>query len=194
MTETANITFDELRIVDDNRKGTPDEVRFEEGESYDLPLRSADRWVKRGAAHFTTPEDAAKALGASSDVALNLQDQDRRDPSGTRRQPEAVVGKGADSNGNGSSDLSKKTVAELKALAANFGVDLTGLTTKAEIVAAIERDVQIKSAIAAGNFDDLTVAELQKVAADQDIDLTGKTEKTEIIEAMKSGYKPDFAG
>ncbi|WP_454629540.1 SAP domain-containing protein [Bradyrhizobium cenepequi] len=194
MSDKASITFDETRVVDDDRKGTPDEVRFEEGLTYELPLRSADRWVKRGAAHFTTEEDAANARGASSDVALNLQDQDRRDPSGARRQPAATGGQAAGSNGNGASDLSKKTVAELKALAGSLGVDISGLTTKAEIVAAIERDVQIKSAIAAGNFEDMTVAELEKVAADQEIDLTGKSEKAEIIEALKAGYKPAVAG
>lgn len=191
----VSITFDETRVVDDERKGTPEEVRFEDGKTYQLSPRSADRWVKRGAAHFTTPEDAAAARGASSDVALNLQDTDRSDPNATRKQPEGTGGKESGSgDGSGDDDLSKKKVDELKAIAAERKVDISGLTKKDDILAALDRDAKIRAALEAGNYDELTIAELQKVAADQNIDLTGKTAKPDIVEAVKAGYKPAVAG
>lgn len=84
-------------------------------------------------------------------------------------------------------DLSKMKVEDLKALAADRKIDISGLTKKDDIIAAIERDAAIKASLAAGSYDDLTVAELQKVAFDRNIDLTGKTAKADIIEAIKAG-------
>jgi hypothetical protein len=193
----AKITFDVTKVVDDENKGTPQEIRFEEGKTYELSLRSADRWVKRGVAHFASDEDAAKARGASSDVALNLQDRDRVDPNASRTQPEGT-GEAKKPGGDGGGDddgddLHKKTVADLKTIAAERKVDIGGLTKKDDIIAAIERDGAIKESLAAGRFDDLTVAELQKVAADQEIDLTGKTAKPDVVEAVKAGYKQPAA-
>lgn len=191
----AKITFDETKVVDDENKGTPQEIRFEAGKTYELSLRSADRWVKRGVAHFASDEDAAKARGASSDVALNLQDRDRVDPNASRTQPAGTgeAKKPEGDGGDGADDLHKKTVPDLKTIAAERKVDIAGLTKKDEIIAAIERDGAIKESLAAGRFDDLTVAELQKVAADQEIDLTGKTAKPDVVEAVKAGYKQPAA-
>ncbi len=193
-TEKVNVTFTETRIVDDHRKGTSKEERFEAGKTYSLSARSADRWVKRGVANFTTAEDAAKATGASSDVSLNLQDAARSDPNASRV---AAVGTGTatdtGADADDGADLSKKKLDELKTIAVERNVDITGLTAKADILKAIERDAEIKEALASGKFEDLTVAELQKVAADHEIDLTGKTAKPDVIEAVKAGYKPAAA-
>ncbi|MCP1852801.1 MULTISPECIES: hypothetical protein [unclassified Bradyrhizobium] len=189
MDDKVNITFDQTRVVDNEHAGTANETRFEEGKTYPLSPRSADRWVKRGVAHFTTEDDAVKARGASSDVALKLQDADRQDPNASRRQPEGTGGKDNADDG----DLSKKTVAELQAIAAERKVDISGLTKKADIVAALENDAKVKAAIEAGNFDELTVPELQKLAADKNIDLGGKTAKADIVEAVKAGSAPAAA-
>ena len=44
------IKFLETRVVDDERCGTAEEERFEEGKSYRLPDDSARHWIKRGVA------------------------------------------------------------------------------------------------------------------------------------------------
>lgn len=77
MSETARVRFLETRVVDDAFKGTARESRFEAGGVYELPVRSADRWVKRGAAVFNTVEDETKAIGASSNVSLAMLDSER---------------------------------------------------------------------------------------------------------------------
>lgn len=44
------VKFHQNRVVDDFRRGTKDEERFEAGKTYDLPETSALRWVNRGIA------------------------------------------------------------------------------------------------------------------------------------------------
>ncbi len=44
------VKFTETRIVDDFRKGTSNEERYDAGKVYDLPEISANRWIQRGAA------------------------------------------------------------------------------------------------------------------------------------------------
>lgn len=44
------IRFTETRVVDDHRKGTADELRFEEGKEYNLDDDAARRWIARGIA------------------------------------------------------------------------------------------------------------------------------------------------
>lgn len=44
------IRFTETRVVDDYRKGTVDEERYEAGKTYDLSEPSARRWISRNAA------------------------------------------------------------------------------------------------------------------------------------------------
>lgn len=60
MTDSVKVIFLETRVVDDERKGTKFEERYEAGESYDLPPSSAERWVKRGVAEFANDEDVQK--------------------------------------------------------------------------------------------------------------------------------------
>ncbi len=58
------IKFLETRIVDDYRKGTEDEERYDKDETADLPPRSAMRWVNRGVAVILNDE-TKKVLPAS---------------------------------------------------------------------------------------------------------------------------------
>jgi hypothetical protein len=55
------VKFFETQVVDDFRKGTKDEERFEAGKSYDLAEPSALRWANRGMAEIIT-KVAAKDL------------------------------------------------------------------------------------------------------------------------------------
>lgn len=44
------VQFIETRVIDDHRKGTPEEERYEQGQAYDLPETSARRWLNRNIA------------------------------------------------------------------------------------------------------------------------------------------------
>lgn len=56
----VNVKFNETRIVDDFRKGTEDEVRYEAGEIYSLAPASAKRWIDRGLAIETSEKPKAR--------------------------------------------------------------------------------------------------------------------------------------
>jgi hypothetical protein len=195
--ETVSVTFDETRIVDDHRKGTADEERFVEGTAYELSARSADRWVKRGVAHFTTEEDAAKAAGASSDVALSILDRDRFDPSAART---TVIGTGQAGGGQGGDagagagggqkpDYSEMKGPQLRDLIKDRGLQIGNATRNDQFIAILERDDVVTAAIEAKTFDALHVDELKDLAEKEKIDLTGKSTKTEIVEAFDAHYK-----
>jgi hypothetical protein len=188
--ETVNITFTATRVVDDARKGSQTEERFEAGKSYDLPSRSADRWVKRGVAHFTTDDDAAKGAGASSDVALKMQDADRFDPNASRVAA-AGTGTATDSTGGGNGgrsgeapDYSAMNKADLKSLADSRGIAGTSSASKPDLQKLLERNDVVTNAIAAREFDTLHVDELHAYAEKEQIDLTGKSSKTDIVKAI----------
>ncbi|MBR2689172.1 MAG: hypothetical protein IKE42_15070 [Aquamicrobium sp.] len=106
--EMVNITFTETRVVQDEHAGTAREARFEADESYDLNPRSADRWVKRGVAYFTSEKDAV-AKGASSEPPAD--------------DAESV-------------DLEKLTKTQLEKLAAERGVNVVGAKSKADFLEA----------------------------------------------------------
>lgn len=206
--KVASIKFTKNQSYDNGRDPVQN---FEAGVTYhDLPLRFADRWVKRGVAEFASEEDAIKARGASSDVNLKLSDDDRggdgtsqtlregvqssgeSDAARAEREAnEAAAGRKAGDN-SGSTDYESMKVADLKSMASDRGVTAAG-TAKADYVKALQRDDEIKTSLAAGNFDDLTVAELTTVAEQQNIDLTGKTAKADVVEAVKAGYKAPSA-
>lgn len=59
---SADITvkFNSTRVVDDFRKGTEDEERYEAGEIYTLGPAAAKRWIDRGVA-VATDEKPKKA-------------------------------------------------------------------------------------------------------------------------------------
>lgn len=195
--EKVSITFDETRVVDDHRKGTADEERFVEGKSYNLTPRSADRWVKRGAARFTTPEDAAKASGASSDVSLRLQDSDRFDPgaqraavtgSGQATLPLQEGGSGSDGGSTEPADYTKLKGPELKDLIKSRHLRIGDATKNDQFIAILERGDKVTAAIAAKDWEVLHVDELKEHAEVHEIDLTGKSTKAEIIEAIEAHY------
>ncbi len=190
--DKVKVTFDETRVVDDASKGTAAEIRFEAGKTYELSYRSADRWVKRGVAHFETDEDEAKAAGASSDVSLRMQDSDRSDPNAKREVPvgtgTATDGTAADGDGEVGTDYESMTAADLKTMADRRGVKAAG-KNKADYVKALERDDVVKTAVGAGDFDTLHVDELRAHAEAHQIDLTGKSSKPDIVEAI-AAHKP----
>ncbi len=186
----VKVTFDETRVVDDASKGTAAEIRFEAGKTYELSLRSADRWVKRGVAHFETDEDAARAAGASSDVALRMQDSDRSDPNAKREVPvgTATDGKPGADGDDTAVDYEGMKVEDLKALAEKRGVAVSG--NKSAIIKTLERDDAVNTAIKGRDFDALHVDELREYAEKEQIDLTGKSSKGDIVEAVSAHQKP----
>ena len=44
------VTFTETKVVDDHRKGTPDEERYEKGRTYDLSEAAGGHWIGRNVA------------------------------------------------------------------------------------------------------------------------------------------------
>lgn len=154
MEDKVNITFTETRVVKDEHEGTSRETRFEADESYDLNPRSADRWVKRGVAFFTSDKDAI-AKGASSEPitddskSIDLEKL-------TKTQLEKLAGDrgvnvaGAKSKGdfleafrlheeeNKPFDYDAATDDDLKAEAEKRGVDFSSITTRDEAIAALK--------------------------------------------------------
>ena len=47
------VVFTETRVVDDERKGTEAEERYEAGKTYRLDAASAHHWIRRGYAKQT---------------------------------------------------------------------------------------------------------------------------------------------
>ena len=45
----VRVIFTQTKVVDDHRRGTEDEERYEAGRSYKLPLASAEHWLRRRA-------------------------------------------------------------------------------------------------------------------------------------------------
>jgi hypothetical protein len=77
--------------------------------------------------------------------------------------------------------LEDYTVEELRDLAATEKADLTGISVKADIIAAIELNRT--------PIQDRTIEQLRDLAAREQIDLTGKTVKADIIAAIEAARK-----
>lgn len=130
---TVKVRFTEDRVVQDEHEGTDRETRFRAGKTYDLDPRSADRWMKRGAAVFADRKSAEEADGKSGDVARASLDAGRRDVGGD----EGDAG-GEGEGGEGASDLDNMTRAELEDLAKERGVDVSKARVKGDIIAALQ--------------------------------------------------------
>lgn len=96
-----------------------------------------------------------------------------------------VWGNGGSGAGEGI-QIDKMTVEQLQAEAARRGLDSSKATKKADWLALLRRDDEVKAAIAAGNYDALTVDELKKLAADRNIDIAGKTAQSDLVDAVKT--------
>ncbi|NEV75472.1 hypothetical protein DYI24_00050 [Rhodopseudomonas sp. BR0C11] len=193
MDENVSIKFTETRVVDDHRKGTPEEQRFVAGKTYEMSARSADRWVKRGVAEWASDDDRTKAAGASADVNLVISDLNRRQL-GTASLPNKDGQQDLELDGGGDksvlkTDYNDLKVAELKALLETRGIPGGDVKTKADAVKLLERDDVVKAAIASGDYDALHVDELKSLAEQDFIDITGLTTKAEIVDAIKAHAK-----
>lgn len=83
--------------------------------------------------------------------------------------------------------LKKLTVKELKKLAADMGVDVSGCDNKAEIVAAlaaVEIEAEKADTIDMEELAEMSEEELRSFAAEQDIDLTDCETKDDILSAI----------
>lgn len=160
----VSIDFLETKVVQDERAGTANEERYEEGKTYRLSPRSADRWVKRGVAKFSTDEDAGKGAGASSDVSLNLQDRDRVDPTKFNAQPP----QGTDTPGY----TPKKDPEADKPAADAPAID----------------DEKVKAAVDARDFDSLTKAQLETLASGANIDVSSAKTKADLVAILGEKY------
>ncbi len=196
----ASIKFTQTKVVDDERKGTDQEERYEAGKTYKMSLRSADRWVKRGVAEWASPEDQAKAAGAASDVAGRMQDADRYDPTATRIPP---VGTGTatdgekDGEGEGAGDKNydEMTKAQLlDAAKARPGLSPTAGASKSDLQKMLERDDKVSAALEAGEYDTLHVDELQAYAERENVEVpAGTNTKAEWIEVVSKHRGPKTA-
>ena len=74
MTKVA-VIFTEERVVEDERKGTPAEERYEAGKTYRLDRTSADHWIRRGYAK----ETKAQRKAASRKTAGNRRSSVSKD-------------------------------------------------------------------------------------------------------------------
>lgn len=77
------VKFLQTRVVDDFRKGTDDEERYEEGGVYDLPDPSAQRWISRKAAVPT--DDAVRQPVPAETTAKAAPGGGRRGKRGASR-------------------------------------------------------------------------------------------------------------
>ncbi len=77
--DKVRITFTENRVVDDHRRNTPAQESYEKDKTYAMDARSADRWVKRQVARWSSEEDERKAAGARSDVSTMMLDTSKSD-------------------------------------------------------------------------------------------------------------------
>lgn len=82
--------------------------------------------------------------------------------------------------------LDSMTVPELKKLAADMGVDLKGLTVKADIIAAICAVEVSAPAFDAEALAAMSDEELQALVKEKDIDLTGCQTREDALEAISA--------
>lgn len=92
---TKTIRFTETRVVQDEHAGTPEETKFEQGQEYTMPYRSAEHWLKRQVAvevekpaRPTTPTDGADNPPSSSQAAA-VSPKTSAKSSGGRKEPAA---------------------------------------------------------------------------------------------------------
>jgi len=116
-------------------------------------------------------EQRSKALGVAIDSTGALGDVLAE---GAAFQPVP----GSESADDDSKALEDCTIEELKELAAQENVDLTGLSLKADLIAAIELN--------RAPLDARTIPQLQALAASKGIDLTGISLKADIISAIET--------
>lgn len=62
------------KVVDDKRKGTADEERYQAGQVYDLPDKAAQHWLNRQVAEVVTDDEPARDAPAATDDAAESDD------------------------------------------------------------------------------------------------------------------------
>jgi len=151
--ETVSVTFTDTRIVQDQYAGTSRETRFEADRSYDLSPVSADRWVKRGVAYYTTDKDAAKAAastatdddGGAVDLAsmnktqlLKRAEEFGVNVTGAKSKEDFLEAFRLHEEATRPFDYDTASDEDLKAEAERRGVDFSAITTREQAIAALK--------------------------------------------------------
>lgn len=101
-------------------------------------MSSMDRiWTNRVEAGTKTLEDARKVGREEAVKTLMREDVEAGRNGMTPERYEEITGEPYNTEEGGEVDLESMTVAELKEYAAERGISLSGLTRKADIIAAI---------------------------------------------------------
>jgi len=80
------VRFNVTRVVEDARKGTQDEERYEAGRVYELNDASAARWVNRGVAEYA---DGGTVPGPQPGAPASPDAQTSRGPVARSAKPRA---------------------------------------------------------------------------------------------------------
>ncbi|MCK1577806.1 hypothetical protein [Bradyrhizobium sp. 174] len=130
--------------------------------------------------------------------AMDAAENFGRRSRGLPEKAEVWKGGGAiasDGQGDGQQQYDKMNVEQLRTESDRRGLDSSKATKRADWLALLKRDDEVKTAIAAGNYDALTADELKKLAADRNIDIAGKTAQSDMVDAIKAAdSKPLIAG
>jgi hypothetical protein len=135
-----------------------------------------ERWVRRGAAEYV-------------DGRTPVTDPDPLDHDASGKKGGAKAGGEGVDGSEAEPELETLTRAELDALAASRGVDISGAHTKADVISSLQKTEKI----AAGDFEGFTRAELEEIAAGLDVDLTDARTKADVFERLQRAAKTSKA-
>ena len=103
-------------------------------------------------------------------------------------------GQGDGQGGGEQQPYDKMNVEQLRAESDRRGLDSSKATKKADWIALLKHDDEVKAAIAAGNYDALTVDELKALADARKVDISGKSAKADLVAALKAADGPVVSG
>ncbi len=86
--------FTQSRVVENGKRGTPEEIRFDAGQVYAMSRASLARWERRGCARPATPDQIAAAGLDLADADIDALTPGRRALPGLQAQGEAAPGAG----------------------------------------------------------------------------------------------------
>lgn len=130
------ITFLQSRVVQDQHVGTDKQTRYEAGKTYELPLASCERWIRRGLARWADPEPAPapQPEPEADPAAADTGEPQAGEPAGDPPAGEVDI----------PADWRDLTWQQQRSLAAKLTTDPVG--NKAAAVAAIEAELERRAA------------------------------------------------